>query len=124
MPEHVPENQHPLNQRAKALLKQAKARRDPTGLYVYQLLQWSLDQGNHGLREKFLDQLSQAVFTLFGADPEVGMFILLKPPGEPKSDQVSLPDNALDDLSPVEAAQELFETLHSQLQAGNPNYNP
>lgn len=124
MPEHDPENEHPLNQRAKALLKQARADPEPSGLYVYQLLQWSLDQGNHGLREKFLDQLSQAVFTLFGADPEVGMFILLKPPGEPKSDQVSLPDNALDDLSPVEAAQELFETLHSQLQARNPNYNP
>ncbi len=124
MPELVPENQHPLNQRAKALLKQAKAVQDPSGLYVYQLLQWSLDKGNHDLEERFRDQLSGAVFNLFAGDPETAMHILLQPPGEPKSDQVSLPDNALDDLSPVEAAQELFETLHSQLQARNPNYNP
>ena len=124
MPEHVPENQHPLNQRAKALLKQAKADPEPSVLYVYQLLDWSLEQDNLDLREKFRDQLSQAVFDLSGLDPKVAMNILLNPPGEPQSDQVSLPDNALDDLSPVEAAQELFETLHSQLQARNPNYNP
>ena len=124
MPELVPENQHPLNQRAKALLKEVKADREPSGLYVYQLLQWSLDHDRHGLEEKFRDQLSQAVFTLYGADPNVGMHVLLKPPGEPKSEMVSLPDNALDNLNPEEATQELFAALHSQLQARNPNYNP
>ncbi len=124
MPEHVPENQHPLNQRAKVLLKEAKAKLELNGLYVYQLLQWSLDHDRHGLEERFRDQLSQAVFTLYGADPEVGMHILLKPPGEPRSNMVSLPDNALDNLNPEEAAQELFAALHSQLQARNPNYNP
>ena len=88
MPELVPENQHPLNQRAKALLKEVKAKRELNGLYVYQLLQWSLDHDRHGLEERFRDQLSQAVFTLYGADPEVGMHILLKPPGEPRPNMV------------------------------------
>ncbi len=50
MPEQLPENRHPLNQRAKELLKEAKAPGSPSYLYLLQLMQWTLDQRNHGLR--------------------------------------------------------------------------
>lgn len=112
-------NEHPLNQRAKALLKQAKADAEPNALYVAQLLWWSLEQSKIAVGPKLRDRIVSAAESLLGAEPAHGMKWLLT--GEEKDSEFLRP-NALDRLSPVEASYELLETLHRKLQVRQTGY--
>ena len=121
MQEPLSSNRHPLNQRAKALLRQVKADADPQALYVSQLMKWSLDKGNDRLKPKFRDQIASVVDVLQGQEPEVAMRWLLdgQSPGEQRLHQ-----SALQNLRPVTAAQVLLESVHSKLVATIPGYHP
>lgn len=119
MQEPLSSNQHPLNQRAKALLRQAKVDADPQALYVSQLMKWSLDQGKDSLKPQIRDRISNTVDALQGQDPAAAMKWLLV--GESPGDQrLSLAD--LQGQSPTVAAQNLLESVHSKLGAILPGY--
>ena len=68
MPELHPENNEPLNQVAKRLLKEAGESPDPTSLYLVQLMRWGLDSGNSGLRYELQDRVDQTLDALLGAE--------------------------------------------------------
>lgn len=122
LPEEFPENLDPLNQRAKALLSQAGQDPDPTSLYLLQLAQWSLDQGNHGLQERFRADLAHAVLVLTGKEPAAAMKFLLEGENGPQESRLSARD--LHERSPLEAAQEVLNALHRALQLGESQVNP
>lgn len=121
MTEQIPENNHPVNQVSKRLLREAGEQPNPTMLYAPQLMRWSLDKGNHGLPEKFRAQISAFVNNLQGAPPANAMKWLLDSPNEPGTQILSPAD--LEDRSPREAAQNLLETVHAQAGMRLPGYN-
>ena len=53
MPEHLPQNEHDLNQAALAQLHRAKARPQSDLLYALQLMHWGLNEGGLSLEPRF-----------------------------------------------------------------------
>ena len=121
MPEFHPENNDPLNQAAKRLLKEAGESPNPGALYLVQLMRWSLDEGKDGLRYELRDRVEQSVDVLLGAKPADAMkYLVQAKTGWP--DEVRLEVSDLDGLNPEEAAQELLESLHSLMTETVPDY--
>ena len=107
MTEHIPENNHPVNQRAKALLKQVGESPSPNGLYAVQLLNWGINgPGNVQVDERVEADLREQAEMLWAANPERAMRALVVV----SEDEERL--SALDlQGSPTEAADALADSL-------------
>ena len=123
MPEQLPENRHPLNQRAKELLKEAKAERSPYHLYLLQLMQWTLDQPDHGQAEEVHPILDDSVANLLGSPPKQSLKWLLYDPDDPHQEPALHPWQ-LENLSPLEAGHLALNLIHQNLVSLLPNYPP
>jgi hypothetical protein len=121
--ERLKENQGELNQRAKELLKEAKAERSPDYLYLLQLMQWTLDQRNHGLRPDLHPILDDAVANLLGGPPKQSLKWLLYDPDDPHQEPALHPWQ-LENLSPLEAGHLALNLIHQNLVSLLPNYPP
>ena len=120
MPEHIPENDLPLNQQAKQALKLLRQRPDASVLYVLQLLQWCVDHGKVDLPGPHVAQsvLREQLDTFHQWSPKGAMSVFLE-----NSNQESVeiyPQRPVDD--PVELTQALIDQLDSRLTAALPNY--
>jgi hypothetical protein len=121
--ERLKENQSELNQRAKELLKEAKAERSPDYLYILQLMQWTLDQRNHGQAEEVHRILDDSVANLLGSPPKESLKWLLYDPDDPHQSPALQP-HQLANLSPLEAGQLLLDLVNQNLVKLLPNYPP
>lgn len=116
-----PENDDPLNQVSKRLLKEAGSQARASSLFSVQLMRWALDEGVDGLRPELYDRISGTVDVLLGAEPKDAMnYLVQSQTGDP--DEVRLRADDLEGLSPEMAAQELLESLHSLMSETVPGY--
>ena len=121
MPELHPENNAPLNQAAKQLLKQAGQVPRQNALYVVQLMQWSLENDLDDLKPVLRDRISDSVESLLGAPPKEAMFYLVQAPSGDQG-EVSLSERSLEGLNPDEAATALLQHLHEKMSETVPGY--
>ena len=122
MHEQLPENRHPLNQKANELLRQAGQHTSPGFLHLLNLMSWTLEQPNHGLREDLHPILEDAVSSLLNDQPKRSLKWLLYDQEDPSEPLMSLPE--LENLSPLEAGQLLLDLPHRKLSSLLPNYPP
>ena len=103
MPESLSQNNHPLNRRARVLLRQVKGEMSPDRVYLVQLVLWGLENEVDGLERD--DEL---IANLWEASPDLVMKRLAE------GDDAPLDPHELDNLDPVDAAQRIYEALESQ----------
>ena len=115
MREPLSVNNHPLNQRAKKLLKEAGQYPDPYLLYAAQLIRWGLDSGQV-LAAEDPELLDQGADQLLAANPRRGLAFLMDNPEGGSPDETMVHWTELNGLSPMEGAVLLAEALNQALR--------
>ncbi len=110
----MPENNDPLNQVAKRLLKEAGQSPDPYWVYLLQLVRWGLEI--HEVRESLRWPMLNIADKLLTKSPAFVMRFLLHPDTD-DPDEVMLSAEDLEGLSPEDAAAEVIELLHTAMSA-------
>jgi hypothetical protein len=115
-------NQDPLNQHARQLLLKAKQKPDASSQYCLQLMRWAKESGQVKLESRYREALEGTLDNLqFSPNPQQALDSLRL--SDSQDVKVSSEDfRKLTD--PVEAAELLWEELHSKLGATLPGYHP
>ena len=105
---HIPENDWPINQRARELLEQVGSLPNPHTLYVLQLIDWGIEE-DPSVKEtplrRPMDNFQEVLHQMYGDEPEWVMGLL-----EPVIDT-----DEIATASPEEAAWRLLDALESGL---------
>jgi len=115
MKEYLPENESPVNQAAKKALRQLNLKPDPEDLYLFQLMDWSLEKKKVALRGPYRVSLEhQEAYSglRWHRDRKEVMRVFEENPAEPEeeSELVKLAEKK-GPLSAVALAQEGWEAL-------------
>ena len=105
-------NSLPLNQRAMQLLRQAHQTPQSHGLYLIQLVQWALDREKIDSRQQ--DRIQSTLDVANRQAPDAAMKFLT---GESEDGaETLLPDDSLNNLTPVQAGEHLISHLLSMTE--------
>lgn len=114
------ENQHPLNQKAKQLLRKADQKPDPSHLFLLQLLLWVLETRQVRLAHNLGDLVRDSLDLLVDRPPDQAMRWLLQgPPDQENSDNQEEQlnqDQLLQEESPAAFAEVFLQLLQNNLQ--------
>lgn len=104
-------NQHPVNQRAKAMLKKLHLPIEPAELHAIQLIRTHLENGQHHLSKERADQQLAMLDELMWHQAQTKMEVLGLV-GEEQSVQASVLARVKE---PAQVAQVLIDVLHNQM---------
>lgn len=122
MAEILFENNSRLNKICKKRLEEVRVLVSEEHLYALQLMLWAAESGNNNVKERLLPDLQQQVEAMLNwKHPRRAMQLLSESEDEPGG-WILEPLDKIEKMSPREAANELFDGLHLNLNALRSDY--